>query len=383
MKWRRLKRFRDHFTFLGGLLRKGWKKDFIPITLGFLYLYIMIWLNIAKWLDQTESNRWHTVMISPVFLFCAAGITLFTLMCKGGEPFKHKFGEIGIWLGIGLGLAFFIPYDYKSSGSKRQTIIMNSAVRPASWYMNSQDVGSECLMPPNLEIKQALQAILDKAFASSDPKVLHDKKKMMWIAWHETRYNQFGNDGLPYHRCPTKENPDISPVGLYQIKETLHRKSCADKGQDIDTFLGNVGCAMILYETRKANGETGFEDWAPVPDDEATLAEMDSPAEIAALTRPVVPAKKKASTSNDTFTIIAVAPGPKKDNWSDWVPINGRQHVCAPPKFTFIQMNGDEETTYKDGPNMIVALGYAKDIQKIRYQGEKEEVTVPCRFITK
>ncbi len=74
---------------------------------------------------------------------------------------------------------------------------------------------------------------------------------MSKVAGCESSYTQFSPSGRPL------KNPGSSATGVFQILASVHRASALKMGLDIDTTLGNLGYAEVLY---KANGLVPWEE---------------------------------------------------------------------------------------------------------------------------
>ncbi len=74
---------------------------------------------------------------------------------------------------------------------------------------------------------------------------------MIEIAKAESKFRQFGTDGLALRGVAVKED-----TGVFQINKTYHLARSQRLGYDIDTLAGNMAYARRLYE------ESGPQPWA-------------------------------------------------------------------------------------------------------------------------
>lgn len=79
-----------------------------------------------------------------------------------------------------------------------------------------------------------------------------DDSIMVRIAQCESGFRQFGPDGLPL-----KGEKVPGDTGVFQINKYYHLKEAQAAGMDINTLLGNIQFAHMLYESQ------GTTPWNP------------------------------------------------------------------------------------------------------------------------
>lgn len=271
------------------LLYYSWPEEFLYILKNFWILLIIdhFVLFIAYFFLRNEKGKIH------------GGATIALIIL-----FAVNIHEVWIWYG---------EYSLKQAAVNSNPAFKNGRDmgNKHSALDNSTAETSSCLMPLNVDGRREVIKILDAKFPSTDPATIHDKKKLLWIPWHETRFNHVDAQGHVYHRCPTPDNPDTSPSGINQIKP-LWKPLCLSKGLDYEKSLSdNEYCKFEIYLKLKSQGKTGFEAWPSVPDDETVLdALAESPSTLSSSTL------SKLKIDGDAARRIA-PPMDAKGQWSE------------------------------------------------------------------
>ncbi|MEY4723173.1 MAG: putative peptidoglycan binding domain [Candidatus Parcubacteria bacterium] len=109
-----------------------------------------------------------------------------------------------------------------------------------------------------------------------------DAPDMIAVAKCESGYRQFAAPGTVLHG-----GTGGAYVGIFQIGERLHRAAALAKGDDIDTIVGNIAYARVLYD---ASGSVPWRECVPkaatiaaAPTDTAKPSIAETPAKAPAL----------------------------------------------------------------------------------------------------
>jgi len=235
--------------------RLGWNGP-IPIILGFVFLYLAMWIFISRLPGQEGRDWWHETMRHPYFFFCLAGVALFATMKEKNpkKPFRYSFGRVGVWLVITLCLGYFWmgePSDHPTQIKKAMVAKpLAASVSALSAYCTPR----EGFLPHNFVNKEKIEKFFGEKGLSTE-----DVATFVGISERESGYNQFENDGTPYRGRETCED-----VGAMQINEFFHLEKEKALGVNFHTSLeGNLEMALLLYrDSIKSSGyDQRFAHW--------------------------------------------------------------------------------------------------------------------------
>lgn len=128
------------------------------------------------------------------------------------------------------GVMFLMSSLYGSGTANTQVAAVNAAVA-----QGSQTEQATITQVSPLKESKEIEAYIRKEFA--------DTPILVEIAWCESRFKQFDEDGKVIRG---KANP--KDVGVMQINERFHSEDALDKGYDIYTVEGNIAFGKYLYD---------------------------------------------------------------------------------------------------------------------------------------